>query len=62
MGGQHHTPSLYHWDKLVTISTGGWLFPKASLDGYGKSPPLGCNPQTVHPIARRYINNVTPKY
>ena len=40
-----------------THCIGGWVGPRASLDGWGKSrPPPGFNPRTVQPVASRYID------
>jgi hypothetical protein len=38
--GQHHAPAaLYPGKRLGTHSTGGWVDPRAGLDGCGKSCP-----------------------
>ena len=43
--------------KPDTHSTGGWVFPRAGLDRYGKSrPTLGFDPRTVQPVASRYTD------
>ena len=37
--------------------TGGWVGPRAGLDGCRKSrPPLEFDPRTVQPVASRYTN------
>ena len=37
--------------------TGGWVGPRAGLDGYGKSRPLqGFDPRTVQPVTSRYTD------
>jgi hypothetical protein len=63
MGGQHHTlaalplgQTQYHlYRRLVGLqSRSGFLWKIL--------PPLGFDPQTVHPIASRYTNCVIPKY
>jgi len=48
--------SLYPWERPGTHCIGGWVGPRAGLDGCGKSrPPPGFDPRTVHPVASRYI-------
>jgi len=49
---------LYPWKKRPgTHCIGGWVGPRASLDGCGKSrPPPGFNPRTVQPVASRYTD------
>ena len=38
-------------------SIGGWVGPRAGLDGFGKSRPTpGFDPRTVEPIASRYTD------
>ena len=42
MGGQRHTPAaLPPGEKPGTHCIGGWVGPRAGLDGYGKSRPTG---------------------
>ena len=46
-----------------THRTGGWVGPKAGLDGCGKSrPPLGSDPQTVQAVASRYTDYAIPAH
>jgi len=59
---QHHNlatlplvQTRYH---LYTIL----VCPRGGLEGCGKFPPLGFDPQTVHQRAVRYTNCVIPKY
>jgi hypothetical protein len=40
------------WERPITHFIGGWVGPRASLDGCGKSvPPLGFDPWPVQPVA-----------
>ena len=40
-----------------THCTGGWVGPRAGVDGCGKSrPPPVFDPRTVHPVASRYTD------
>jgi hypothetical protein len=41
-----------------THCTGGWVGPRAGLEGSGKSdpPPLGFDSRTVQPVAGRYTD------
>jgi len=59
--GQRHTLSaLYPRERPSTHCTGGWVGPRAGLDGCGKSrPPPGFNPRTVQPVASHYIDYAT---
>ena len=42
VGGQHHTPAaLPPGKRSGTHRIGGWVGPRAGLDGYGKSRPTG---------------------
>ena len=41
----------------VPIVIGGWVGPRAGMDGCGKSrPPPGFDPRTVQPVANRYTD------
>ena len=55
MGGQHHAlAALRPGRRPGTHCVGGWVDPRAGLDGCGKSRlPLGFDPQTVQPVASR---------
>jgi hypothetical protein len=58
VGGQHHTPATLPPGKRPgTHCIGGWVVPRGSLDGCGKSDlPPGFHPQTIQPVASRYTN------
>ena len=46
---------LYPWERLGTLCIGGWVGPRAGLNGWGKSrPPRGSDPRTIQPVAIRY--------
>jgi hypothetical protein len=48
---------LYPRERHGTHYTGGWVGPRAGLDGCGKSrPPPGFDPRTVQPVASRYTD------
>jgi hypothetical protein len=48
---------LYPQERPGTHCTGGWVDPRAGLDGCGKSrPPPGFDPRTVQPVASRYTD------
>ena len=52
---------LYPKERPVTHCTGGWVGPRAGLDGCGKShPPPGFDPRTVQPVASRYTDCAIP--
>jgi len=55
VGGQRHAPAaLLAVKRPGTHYTGGWVGPRAGLDGCGKSrPPPGSDPQTAQPVASR---------
>ena len=51
---------LYPRERPATHCTGGWVGPRAVLDGWGKSrPPPGFDPRTVQPVASRYTDWAT---
>jgi hypothetical protein len=55
VGGQRHAPAALPPGKRS--GTGGWLDPRAGLEGCGKSRPLpGFGPLTVQPVASRYTS------
>jgi hypothetical protein len=62
VGCQHHTPAALPPGKRPgTHCIGGWLEPRAGLEGFGKSrPPPGFDPPTVQPVASRYTNGAIP--
>ena len=47
---------LYPRERPGTHCTGGWVGPRAGLDGRGKSPLPGFNPRTVQPLTSRYTD------
>ena len=60
MSGQQHDPAaLYPWDRQSTHFTGGWVGPRAGLDGRKISPPPGFDPRTAQPVASRYTDYAT---
>ena len=53
--------SFYPRERHGTHRIGGWVDPRAGLDGCGKShPPPGLDPRTVHPVASRYTELSRP--
>jgi hypothetical protein len=49
--------SLYRRESPGTHCTGGWVGPRAGLDGCGKSrPQLGFDPRTVQTVDSRYTD------
>ena len=59
-----HTGRLLHpWERTCTHCIGGWVGPRMSLDGCGKSrPPPGFDPWTVQPIPSRYTDWAIPAH
>ena len=57
VAGQRHTlTALSLGNRPGTPFTGGWVGPKAGLDGCGKSrSPPGSDPRTIQPVTRRYV-------
>ena len=57
VAGQPHTLAALSLGKRPSAHfTGGWVGPKAGLDGCGKSRfPPGFDPRTVQPVTRRYV-------
>ena len=52
---------LYRRERPSTHRTGGWVGPRAGLDGCGKSrPPPGFDPRTIQPVASRYTDWAIP--
>ena len=52
---------LYPRERPGTHFTGGWVGPRAGLEGCRKSnPPVGFDPRTVQPVASRYTDYVIP--
>jgi hypothetical protein len=54
---------LYQREKPGTRCIGGWVCPRAGLDGCGKSrPPPGFDPRSVQPVASRYAEYAIPAH
>jgi len=62
VGGQRHAPAALPPGKRPdTYCIGGWVGPRAGLDGCGKShPPPGFDPRTLQPVTRRYTDSAIP--
>ena len=63
--GQRHAPAALPPGKSPgTHFIGGWVGPRAGLDGCGKSrpPPPGFDPRTVQPIASRCTDRAIPDH
>ena len=58
MGGQRHTPAaLPPGKRFGTHCIGGWVGPRADLDGCGKSRPSpGFDPRTFQHVASPYTD------
>jgi hypothetical protein len=57
------TRSLYPRERPGTHCIGGWMGPRAGLDGCGKSrPPLRFDRRTVQPVASRYTDWAIPDH
>jgi len=58
VGGQRHaTAALALGKRPGTNSMGGWMGPRAGMDGCGKSrPPPVFDSRTVEPVASRYTD------
>jgi hypothetical protein len=64
-GGQRHNPAAFPQERSGSYCVGGWVGPKAILEGCGKSPPpppRGFDPRTVHPVASRYTDCAVPAH
>ena len=60
VGGQRHALATLPSGKTRAHNIGGWVGPRAVLDGCGKSsPPPGFDPRTVQSVASRYTNYAT---
>ena len=54
VGVQRHAQAALPPGKTGYPFIGGWVCPRAGMDGCGKSRPLpGVDPQTVQPVASR---------
>jgi hypothetical protein len=52
---------LHPRERPGTHCIGGWVFPRAGMEGCGKSrPPPGFDPRTVQPVASRYTDGAIP--
>jgi hypothetical protein len=57
VSGQQHAPAaLYPRWRLGSHWTGGWVGPRAGLDGPKISTPPGFDPRTVQPVVSRYTD------
>ena len=56
VGGKDHSPAALPRERPGTHCIGGWVGPKAGLDGWKISPPSGLEPRTVQPVASRYTD------
>jgi hypothetical protein len=57
VGGQRHAPAALHPGKEPVPILGGWVGPRAGLEGCGKSRlPTGFERRTVQPVASRYTD------
>jgi len=56
--GQRHVTAVLALEKRPgTHFTGGWMGPRAGMDGCGKSRrPPGFDSRTVEPVASRYTD------
>jgi len=50
---QHALAALYPRERPGTPCTGGWVGPRAGLNGRKMSSPPGYNPGTLQPIVSR---------
>jgi hypothetical protein len=67
MCGQRHAPaasSLGTRPGRPIYCTGGWVGPRACVDGCGEHllPPRGFDPRTVQPVASRYTDGAIPAH
>jgi hypothetical protein len=62
VGGQLHAPAaLPSGNRHGTHCIGGWVCPRAGLDGCEKSRPLPeFDPRTIQPVASRYTDYAIP--
>ena len=52
---QRHTPADLPPEKNGTNCIGGWVCPRAGLEGKSRPPP-GFDPLTIQPVASRYTD------
>jgi hypothetical protein len=58
MGGQRHAPAALPLERPGTHCIGGWVGPRAALNGCRKSrSPPGFDPLTAQPGASRYTDS-----
>jgi hypothetical protein len=55
-GQQHALAALYPRERPGTHFTGGWVGPRAGLEGRKISSPPGFDPQTVQLVVSRYTD------
>ena len=56
VGGQRHAPAALLRERPGSYRIGGWVGPRAGLDGCEKSrPPAGFDPRPVQTVASCYI-------
>jgi len=61
VGGQRHAPAPLHPRERTGTHIGGWVGPRAGLDGHRKISPLqGFDPRTVQPVASRCTDWAIP--
>ena len=53
--GQRHAPADLPPEKNGTNCIGGWVCPRAGLEGKSRPPP-GFDPLTIQPVASRYTD------
>jgi len=57
VSGQQHAPAaLYPRERPGTHFTGGWVDPRAGLDGTENLVPTGIRSRTVQPVVSRYTD------
>jgi hypothetical protein len=55
----HTLAALYPRERHGTHCTGGWMGPRAGLDGQKISPPPGFDPRTAQPVVSHYTDCAT---
>jgi len=58
-GQQHALAAFYPRERPGTHFTGGWVGPRAGLEGRKISSPPGFDPGTVQPVVSRYTDWAT---
>ena len=60
VSGQQHAPAaLYNRERPVTHFTGGWVGPRAGLDGRENLVHTGIRSRTFHPVVSHYTDLAT---